>query len=89
MENVIKQCLKSKFSECCQEIDKVYNEGFNVVDIINTLTKVIQNSNEIKNEELRLNFLKEASTIKMRILEGTGSQLQLHGFLSKLCMLSQ
>jgi len=43
---------------------------------------------EFKSEELRLNYLKEASIIKMRTLEGNNSQLQLHGFLAKLCTLS-
>jgi hypothetical protein len=43
---------------------------------------------EIKSEELRLNFLKEASIIKMKTLEGNNSQLQLHGFLANLCQLA-
>jgi replication factor C subunit 2/4 len=75
MENVIRKCLKSEFSECCKEIDLIYNEGFNIVDIINTLTRVIQNMGEFKNEELRLGFLKEASVVKMRVIEGNGSHL--------------
>lgn len=59
-----------------------------MVDIINILTKVMQNMQEFKSEELRLNYLKEASLIKMKTLEGNNSQLQLHGFLAKLCSLS-
>ncbi len=66
----------------------VYDEGYNLIDIINTLTKVMQNVNDFKSEELRLNYLKEASFIKMKTLEGSHSQLQLHGFLAKLCALS-
>lgn len=42
---------------------------------------------EFKSEELRLNYLKEASLIKMKTLEGNNSHLQLHGFLAKLCSL--
>ena len=59
-----------------------------MVDIINILTKVMQNMQEFKSEELRLNYLKEASLIKMKTLEGNNSHLQLHGFLAKLCSLS-
>jgi hypothetical protein len=66
----------------------VFNEGYNIVDLINTLTRVIQNMDQFKSEELRLNYLKEASIIKMRTLEGNNSHLQLHGFLSKLCTLA-
>ena len=67
----------------------VFYEGYNLIDIINTLTRVMQNSTEFRSEELRLHFLKEASIIKMKTLEGNNSQLQLHGFLSKLCQLSR
>ena len=88
MQNVIRRCLNSQFSAACQDIDIVFNEGYNIVDLINTLTRVIQNMTEFKSEELRLNYLKEASIIKMKTLEGNNSQLQLHGFLSKLCMLT-
>ena len=75
MENVIKKCLKGKFQEACDEIDIVFNEGYNIIDLINTLTRVMQNMNEFKSEELRLNYLKEASIIKMRTLEGNNSHL--------------
>ena len=43
------------------------------MDIVHSLTREIQNTNEIRNDVLRLNFLKEASIIKMRTLEGNTS----------------
>ena len=86
--NVIKFCLKGQFSKSCAEVDKIYEEGYNPVDIIQSLTRVIQNTDDIQSDAVRLNFLKEASVIKMRTLEGSTSQLQLHGFLSKLCQLA-
>ena len=73
MTNVIKSCLNAKFTEATSQIDIVFNEGFNLIDIINTLTKVIQNMGDFKSEELRLNYLKEASMIKMKTLEGNNS----------------
>jgi len=75
MKNVIKCALRAQFSESCKLIDTVYCEGYNLVDIINTLTRVIQNMDEFHNESLRLNYLKEASIVKMRTLEGNNSQL--------------
>jgi len=75
MEGVVRQCIQGNFSQACQDIDLVFNEGYNIVDLINTLTRVIQNMNDFKNEELRLNFLKEASIVKMRTLEGNNSHL--------------
>lgn len=87
-QNTIKYALKGQFSASCAEIDKVFDEGYNLVDIINTITRVIQNSTDIQNDSLRLNFLKEASIMKMRTLKGNRSQLQLHGFISKLCQIA-
>jgi len=75
MANVIKCCLNGGLTEACSEIDSVYNEGYNIVDLINTLTRVIQNMKEFPQEELRLGYLKEASIVKMRTLEGNNSQL--------------
>ena len=64
----------------CRKITEGGTYGFSneylkcdMVDIVHSLTRVIQNSTEIRNDILRLNFLKEASIIKMRTLEGISS----------------
>ena len=72
---MIKFCLKGQFSKACAEANKVFEEGYNPVDIIQSLTRVIQNTEDIQSDAVRLNFLKEASVIKMRTLEGSASQL--------------
>jgi len=73
MNNVLKACLQGKFTEAANLVDTVYNEGYNLIDIINTLTKIMQTMPDVKSEELRLNFLKEATVIKMKTLEGNNS----------------
>ena len=73
MQNVIKSCLTANFQDACSHIDIVFNEGYNLVDLINTLTRVMQIMSDFKSEELRLNYLKEASIVKMRTLEGNNS----------------
>jgi len=88
MLDIVKLCMEGSFQKACQKIDVVYNEGYNMIDIINTLTRLMQNMGEFKNEELRLRFLKEASDAKMRTLEGNTSLLQLHGFLANLSALA-
>jgi hypothetical protein len=88
MLNVLKACLQGRFTECCALVDIVFKEGYNLIDIINTLTKIMQSMTDIKSEELRLAYLKEATVIKMKTLEGNNSQLQLHGFLANLCQLA-
>ena len=73
INSVIKFALKGQFSPACDEVNKVYNEGYNLVDIVHSLTRVIQNTDDIQNDALRLNYLKEASVVKMRTLEGNTS----------------
>lgn len=73
MVNVLKACLSGKFTEACALIDTVFTQGYNLIDIINTLTKIMQTMTEIRSEEMRLNYLKEASIIKMKTLEGNNS----------------
>jgi hypothetical protein len=57
-----------------------------MIDLINTMTRVCQNIPDFPREDLRITFLKESALVKMRTLEGNNSQLQLHGFIAKLCM---
>jgi hypothetical protein len=54
-------------------VDIVFTEGYNLIDIINTITKIMQTMPDMKSEELRLNYLKEATVIKMKTLEGNNS----------------
>ena len=75
ISNCIKLSLRGAFSQSCTEVDKVYSQGYNLVDIVHAVTREIQNTAEIRNDILRLNFLKEASIVKMRTLEGNTSQL--------------
>ena len=88
IQNCIRYAIRGQFSHSCAEVDKVFSQGYNLVDIVHSLTREVQNSQEIRDDIMRLNFLKEASVVKMRTLEGNTSQLQLHGFISKLCTIA-
>lgn len=83
IQNVLEHCLKGRFEEAADGIDTIYNEGYNVMDIIGTITKLIQTYD--MNDERRLSFLKACTEFKMRVLEGVDSHLQLHAFLATLC----
>ena len=41
IENAISYALKGKFSNSTAEVDKVFDQGYNLVDIIHSLTRVI------------------------------------------------
>jgi replication factor C subunit 2/4 len=82
MQRVLECCLKGKFESAASEINTIFTEGYNILDIIGTLTKIIQNYD--MNAERRLAYLKAATEFKMRILEGNDSHLQLDAFLATL-----
>ena len=41
IRTVVRACLKGEFSKACGEVDKIYNEGYNLTDIVGTMTRVI------------------------------------------------
>lgn len=86
MKDVINFCIDGQFQDATNEINTVYEEGYNILDIIGTLARIIQIID--MNDERRIKFLKAATEFKMRILDGNDSLLQLHAFLATLCVSS-
>jgi replication factor C subunit 2/4 len=70
---VIDYCLASEFEKACDEIDIIYYEGYNMMDIVGNLTKLVQNKE--MDDTKRLVFLKILAEFKMKILEGMDSHL--------------
>ena len=77
--------MKGDFEEASRTVDLIYDEGYNIMDIISTITKLIQTID--MGDEKRLGYLRVSTECKMRVLEGMDSHLHLHGFLAKLCMM--
>ena len=57
-------------------------------DIINNLSKLIQNSTDM-DRHLQFEFLKEIADSKMRILDGLATFLQLSGYIARICMIGK
>lgn len=76
IQAALEYCLKGQYEKAAAEIDAIFNEGYNILDIISTITKLIQNYD--MNDEKRLVYLKTSTEFKMKVLEGLDSQLQLH-----------
>ena len=86
IKRVIDFCLAREFENAASEIDIIYNEGYNIMDIVGTLSKLIQNYNDKAMDEVkRLVYLRHVTEFKMNILDGIDSHLQLHAFLVNLC----
>ena len=82
IQATIDNCLQVKFEEATQEIDTLYFQGHNILEIINSMTRHIQDTD--MDEERRLKYIKTSTEFKMRILDGNNNQLQLHAYLAML-----
>ncbi|CAI2376477.1 unnamed protein product [Moneuplotes crassus] len=82
LKKVLMACIQGKYSEAVSQIDKVLKEGYNMVDVIGTFMKVIQQAKI--SEDKRLEFLSLATALKMKILQGLDSKLQFHSLLAQL-----
>ena len=87
LSEAFKCCLQGKINPAVNTIVGLIEEGYNSYDIINVISRVISDSSLIE-EDLKYDFLKEASITKMRVLEGIDSEAQLFGFLASLCDLA-
>jgi len=84
LKQVFDLCLKGDIDRALDNIDELLNDGYNSYDIVNVVTKVVQDSYSIE-EELKFEILKIASIVKMKVLEGIDSKAQLYGFVSDIC----
>jgi replication factor C subunit 2/4 len=84
LKNVFELSLKGKIDLALNNIDSLLNDGYNAYDIINVISRVVQETNLIE-EEFKYDILKEISLIKMNVLEGIDSEAQLYGFIAKIC----
>jgi replication factor C subunit 2/4 len=67
-------------------VNQLSEEGYNTYDIVSTISKVIQNNNDIK-DEIKLDILMEVSKTKMKVLDGVNSILQIYGLLANILKL--
>ena len=87
VRNVIKECLDGQFTSACEGIDGLWAQGYSPLDIIGVMYKVVTHYS--MNEHLQLRYLKEVAVLRMRMLDGVNSLLQIHGCLAKLAEIKQ
>lgn len=64
----------------------LWKQGYSPLDIIGSFYRVVTNYE--MNEHLQLRYLKELAVLRMRMLDGVDSQLQVDGCLAKLCQIN-
>jgi replication factor C subunit 2/4 len=83
VNKIIEFLFNGNLKNAISNVNELSEEGYNTYDIVSTISKVIQNNNDI-NEDIRLDILMEVSKTKMKILDGVNSILQIYGLLANI-----
>lgn len=86
INKILELTFERNLKNAIDKVDELYEEGYNTLDILGTISKVIQNKNDL-NEDLKMDILMEISKTKMRVLEGVNSSLQIYGLLAAILKL--
>ena len=84
LQEIIDYCLKGEIILAATKASTLWECGYNLYDIIGSLTRLVQNSEKIA-ESLKLSILKEVALLKIRMAENLCTFIQLTGFLARVC----
>jgi replication factor C subunit 2/4 len=87
VHTILESCNAGDVDTALQHLNTLYNQGYAAVDLIGTLFRVARTL-QVLSEERRVEFIKEIGVTHMRIVEGCGSIIQLHGLMARLCELA-
>ena len=80
---IVDLCQKGLLNNALDNTDKLLEDGYTALDIINVISRIVQDKSDIK-DKTKFSMLKEISGFKMKILDGIDSFVQIYGFLSVL-----
>jgi len=83
IKDIIGYCLQRKFNEAAQRLEVLWVQGYSPFDIMGQIYKVA--STFEMPEPVHLAVMKELAVVRMRLLDGVCTLLQLHGALARLC----
>lgn len=83
LKDVVTRCTEGQFTAASESLQVLWAQGYSPLDIIGSLYKVVTNYS--MNENLQLKYLKELAILRMRLLDGVCTLLQVHGCIAKLC----
>jgi replication factor C subunit 2/4 len=87
IQKCIEACQKKQVDDAYEIIDVLWKQGYSCIDLITTLFRVVKNMQNMP-EFIKLEFIKEIGYTHMKVLEGSGSLLQLGGLIARLCRIS-
>jgi replication factor C subunit 2/4 len=80
-------CSQGKSADAYMHLDELWKQGYSADDIIATIFRVAKNVDGLS-EARRLAYLKEIGVTHTRIVNGSGSLLQLTGLICRLCLVT-
>lgn len=86
LRDALKSCLEGQLTAAAESLNTLWVQGFSPVDVIGSLYRVV--ANQELPEHIHLLYLKELAVLRMRLLEGVATILQVDGCLSKLCSIA-
>ncbi|KAL4430093.1 hypothetical protein ABPG74_013540 [Tetrahymena malaccensis] len=82
LQQVIAECVNGNFHAAQKKLYPLWEEGYTAYDLVNNLYKLIQTQDMDK--QLQYEFMREMAFLKMKVLEGLPTFLQISGYLAKI-----
>lgn len=79
---MLTECALGNFHLAQKTLYPLWEEGYTAYDLVNNLYKLIQTASMDK--LLQYEFMREMAHLKMKVLEGLPTFLQISGYLAKV-----
>lgn len=84
---IVESCIKADYERAFDNMNHLWSQSFTAYDLINSIGKVIEIV--ISDTDLLYSYLDEVANLKVKVLQGLNSLIQLQGFLARLCDISR
>jgi replication factor C subunit 2/4 len=82
VEELLSACVAGRVAPAMDSMTQLWTLGYSALDIITTVFKVLK-AHTIP-ENIKLEMIQAVSSVHMRIADGVGTLLQLHGLVARL-----
>jgi replication factor C subunit 2/4 len=83
VENLLKLALAFRMKEALTAMSGLWDLGYSALDIVSTIFKVVKAASSIP-EQVKLEIIQAISGVHMRVANGVGSLLQMHGLIARI-----
>lgn len=87
LQRIVGFCKDANREQAFIQMKKLWDQSFTAYDLINNIGKVIESQK--LDVDLLFEYIDEVSSLKVRVLQGVNSLVQLFAFLSRLCDISE